>query len=85
MGLAADISAPLHSAAIEERIPPLVSTREAAALLHRHPRTVRRLAATGCLNAHQFVGAGKGLLFDLDEVMELRRSGYRSDRPKAAA
>lgn len=85
MGTAtADMSSPMASATAPDRIPSLVSTRSAAAILGCHSRTVRRLKDAGRLRERQFPGF-RDLLFDLDEVMELRRSGYERDRPKVAA
>jgi hypothetical protein len=66
MGLAtADISPPTAP----ERIPSLVSTRNAAALLQCSPRHVRKLKDEGRLTPCQYEGFGK-LLFDLDQVLE---------------
>jgi excisionase family DNA binding protein len=69
--------------ATTDRIPSLVSTREAAVLLHIHPRTVRRLADGGRLRACQYPGF-RGLLFDLDEVTAFARSGFDHERQVAA-
>jgi hypothetical protein len=60
----------------------LITTRSAAALLHCSPRDVRKLKDLGRLTPRQYERFGK-FLFDLDEVVELARSGYQGR--KAAA
>jgi hypothetical protein len=75
-----DLSPPTSS----ERLPSLVSTASAAALLGCSPRWVRKLKDAGRLTPRQCEGFGH-LLFDLDEVMELRRTGYERDQHEKAA
>ena len=79
-----DISPPMHAAPSPERIPCLITTRSAAALLHCSPRNVRKLKDAGRLTPRQYEGFGN-LLFDLDEVVALARSGYERERPKISS